>query len=125
MRLDAPLCAHQVECHPLLQQSALRAHAREHDYYLVAYSPLAKGGVTAVPELVEVAEKHDATAAQVALAWLRSKENVVAIPKSATEAHLRENLVARELPLDEGDLERIAAIDREMRYVDPDDAPWN
>jgi 2,5-diketo-D-gluconate reductase B len=123
-RLEAPLFGHQVECHPLFQQAELRAHAREHGYQLVAYSPLAKGDVTDVPELVAVAEKHDATSAQVALAWLRSKENVVAIPKAASEAHIRENLAARELALDEADLERIDAIDREERYVDHHDAPW-
>ena len=123
-RLEAPLFAHQVECHPLLQQEALRAHAREHDYHLVAYSPLAKGEVTEVPELVEIAEKHDATAAQVALAWLRAK-GVAAIPKAASEAHIRENLASREVTLDDEDLERIDDIDREQRYVDHEEAPWH
>ncbi|MBX0324383.1 aldo/keto reductase [Halomicroarcula sp. F13] len=37
--LDAPLFAHQVECHPLLPQEELCAHARELDYTVVAYSP--------------------------------------------------------------------------------------
>jgi diketogulonate reductase-like aldo/keto reductase len=43
--LDAPLFANQIEMHPFLQQSELRAHAKEHDYEIVAYSPLARGGV--------------------------------------------------------------------------------
>ena len=123
--LGEPPFAHQVECHPLLQQDDLRAHAREHDYHLVAYSPLAKGEVSDVPELREVAEKHDATPAQVSLAWLCAKENVVAIPKSESEAHIRENLAARDLELDDEDVERIDAIDREERYVDFEEAPWN
>ncbi len=96
--LDAPLFAHQIECHPLLQQDELRAHAREHGYHLVAYSPLAKGDVTEVPELREVAENHGTTPAQVALAWLLSKETVSAIPKSATPAHIRENFGPRTSP---------------------------
>ena len=123
--LGSPPLAHQVECHPLLQQEELRAHAREHDYYLVAYSPLAKGDVAEVPALREVAEKHDATPAQVALAWLTAKENVVAIPKSASEDHIRENLAARELSLDDEDVATVDAIDREKRYVDFEEAPWN
>ncbi|WP_440005832.1 aldo/keto reductase [Halomicrococcus sp. SG-WS-1] len=122
--LDVPLFAHQVECHPLLQQERLRAVAREHDHYLVAYSPLAKGAVTELPELVEIAEAYDATPAQVALAWLSSKENVVAIPKSTSEAHIRENYEARQLSLSDEDRERIDAIDREERQVDFEDAPW-
>ena len=123
-RLDAPMFAHQVECHPLLPQEKLRGLAREHDHYLVAYSPLAKGNVFDVPELVETAEKYDATPAQVSLAWLLSKENVIVIPKSATEAHIVENYEARELTLDESDIERIDSIDRRERQVDFEDAPW-
>ena len=123
--LDAPVFAHEVECHPLFQQDELREYAREHDHYLVAYSPLAKGRVTEVPEIVDIAEKHDATPAQVSLAWLLSKENVAVIPKSTSETHIRENLAAGGLSLDPEDVERIDAIDREERQVDFPDAPWN
>jgi len=123
-RLDAPLAAHQVECHPLLQQDELRAHADEHGYRLVAYSPLAKGQVFEVPELVEIAEEHDATAAQVSLAWLLAKGAAV-IPKSSSPDHIRENLAARDLTLDEDELARIDDIERRERQVDFDAAPWN
>jgi len=123
--LDAPISAHEVECHPLLQQEELREYAQKHDHHLVAYSPLAKGKVTEVPELVDIADKHGATAAQVSLAWLLSKENVVVIPKSTSEAHIRENYEAQHLTLDEGDIARIDAIDRTARQVDFDGAPWN
>jgi len=124
-RLDAPLFAHQVECHPFLQQDELRAHARENDYTVVAYSPLAKGAVTEAPELVEIADEHDATPAQVSLAWLLSKENVAVIPKASSEAHIRENFAARQLELTDDALDRIDAIDRERRQVDFEEAPWN
>ena len=124
-RLGAPLFAHQVECHPCFQQDELRAHAREHGYHLVAYSPLAKGEVTEVPELRAVAEKHDATPAQVALAWLCSKPAVSAIPKSATPAHIRENYGALQVALDDEDVARVDGIDRRKRYVDFEAAPWN
>ncbi|MFW5963975.1 MAG: aldo/keto reductase [Natronomonas sp.] len=123
--LEAPLFAHQVECHPLFQQDELRALAREHGHHLVAYTPLAKGDVTEVPELVDIAEKHDATPAQVALSWLLSKEPVSAIPKSATPEHIRENFGALEVTLDDEDVARIDGIDREKRYVDFEEAPWN
>jgi len=124
-RLDAPVFAHEVECHPLFQQDALREYAREHDHYLVAYSPLAQGRVTEVPELVEIAEKHDATPAQVSLAWLLAEDHVAVIPKSTSETHIRENLAARDLSLDPEDVERIDAIDRSERQLDFPDAPWN
>lgn len=118
------LFAHQVECHPLLQQEELRSYAREDDHWLVAYSPIARGEVFDVPEIQDVAEKHDATPAQVSLAWLLAKENVAVIPKAATPAHIRENYGAVDLELDEEDVRKIDGIDREYRVVDGDWTPW-
>ena len=122
--LDAPLFAHQVECHPLLPQAELRAYANEHDHHLVAYSPLANGELFGTPELERVAEKRDVSVATVALAWLRSK-GVASIPRTTSDAHLRENLASREFELEPADVEAIDAIDRERRVIDPDVAPWN
>ena len=122
--LDAPVFANQVECHPYLQQDELRAYAREHDHWLVAYSPLARGAIFEDPVLNEIAEKHGATVAQISLAWLLSLENVVAIPKARGE-HIEQNWAAREIDLDETDRERIADLDRGERQVDFEDAPWN
>ena len=117
-----PIEVHQVELHPLLQQEELREHAAENDMALVAYCPVLRGGADEVPELVEIAEKHDATAAQVSLAWIRSK-GVIPIPK-ARGAHIRENWESLELELDEEDVAKIDGIDREERIVDPPFAVW-
>ncbi|WP_158854032.1 aldo/keto reductase [Halorhabdus sp. CUG00001] len=122
--LDVPLFANQVEMHPLLQQDALRAHADEHDYTLVAYSPLARGDVFDVPEVVEVAEKHDVSPAQVSLAWLREK-GVSTIPKATSEGHIRDNFESLALELDDEDVATIDGIEREDRHLDFDVAPWN
>ncbi|MFB6136072.1 MAG: aldo/keto reductase [Halobacteriaceae archaeon] len=123
--LEAPVFANQVEMHPLLQQERLHEHALEHDYWLVAYSPLARGEVFEVPELQEIAEKHGVSEAQVSLAWLTAKENVVAVPKASTREHLRDNWAARDLELDAEDREKIAGIDRTERLLDRAGAPWN
>jgi len=122
--LDSPLFAHQVEMHPLLPQEDLVEHAQTNDYNLVAYSPLARGNVFDIPEVESVATKHDVSPAQVSLAWLRSKDNVHAIPKASSASHIRDNLASLELELDDEDIERIDAIDRTERYVERDGAPW-
>lgn len=118
------IIANQVEMHPLLQQEELLEKCREHDITLVAYSPLARGKVFEIDELQEIAEKHGVSEAQVSLAWLMQKENVVAIPKASSEDHIRDNFQALDLELDEEDIEKIESIDREERMVDPDFAPW-
>ncbi len=110
--LESPIAAHQVEFHPLFQPDGALEHAREHDYPLVAYSPLAGGRVREVEEVVAVAEKHETTPEAVAIAWLCAKENVVVIPKASSRAHLEANLAARELDLETGDLESIDGIER-------------
>jgi 2,5-diketo-D-gluconate reductase B len=122
--LDAPVVAHQVECHPLLQQDDLRRYAREQDHALVAYAPLLRGDAGDVDALAAVAEKHGVTPHQVSLAWLLGLENVVPIPKG-TGDHVAENWAARDVDLDDADRERIAAVDREERLLDPDRAAWN
>jgi diketogulonate reductase-like aldo/keto reductase len=114
--------ANQVEMHPLLQQDELREYADANDVELVAYSPLARGDVFDVPELTDIAEKHDASAAQVSLAWLR-EQGVTAIPKATSEAHIRDNLASLDLQLDAEDLTRIADIEQTDRKVDPDFGP--
>lgn len=123
--LDVPLFAHQVECHPLLQQDRLRAKARDDGHWLVAYSPLARGQVGDVPVLQEIAAAHEVTPYQVSLAWLLSKESVAVIPKATSPSHIRENLGAVDLTLDPAEIDRIDAIDRTDRQVDFEGAPWN
>jgi diketogulonate reductase-like aldo/keto reductase len=124
-RLGEPPAAHQIELHPLCQQEPLREHARRHGYHVVAYAPIARNAVADVPEIRQVAEKHDATPAQVSLAWALSKERVVPVPKSGTPDHIRENYAALGLALDDADLAKIDGIDREERVVDFSNAPWH
>ena len=122
--LESPLFAHQIEMHPLFRQEELCRYARERGHFLVAYSPLARGDVLDIELLQELAHQYDASPAQISLAWLLSKENVVTIPKSTDPEHIRANLEGVELELDPEDVARIDGIEREHRYVERPGAPW-
>lgn len=111
--LDGPIFANQVEYHPLYQPEDALADAQDHDYYLVAYSPLANGRAGDIPEVVAIAEKHDVTPETVCIAWLTAKDNLVTIPKASSEAHLRANREAADLELDPEDHTTIDSIERE------------
>ncbi|MGZ3287265.1 MAG: aldo/keto reductase [Xanthobacteraceae bacterium] len=76
---------------------------------IIAYSPIEQGRLLGHRELKSVAARHDAKPAQVALAWLLRQDGIVAIPKAAKLAHVRENHAALELRLTKEDL---AALDR-------------
>jgi diketogulonate reductase-like aldo/keto reductase len=75
---------------------------------IMAYSPIGQGRMLRHPALTEVAERHGATPAQVALAWVLRQDMVNAIPRAGTPEHVRDNSGALELHLDAHDL---AALD--------------
>ena len=71
----------------------------------MAYCPLSQAGALLhEPVLRQVAERHGATAAQIALAWTLRQDGVIAIPKAASRAHLRDNAVAAAIALNVDDL---------------------
>ena len=111
--LDSPVAAHQVEHHPLFWRAELVADASEHGHQLVAYSPLASGKAFDLPPVREAAAAHGVTPAQVCLAWVLARDEVVAVPKASTSAHLRSNLGASTVALTDEEVERIDGIERE------------
>jgi diketogulonate reductase-like aldo/keto reductase len=82
---------------------------QRHAMPLMAYCPIDRGRAAGDAALQQVAERHGATATQVALAWVMQQRGVMAIPKAVREAHLRENFASLALHLSAEDL---AAIDR-------------
>ena len=74
----------------------------------MAYSPVEQGRLVGHPALDDVAGRHGATGAQVALAWLLRRPGLMVIPKAGTVAHVAENRGAADLALTEDDL---AALD--------------
>ena len=75
---------------------------------VMAYSPVEEGLLThAHPVLKAVAERHDATPAQIALAWVIRADGVIAIPKAADSKHVRENRGAADIKLTKRDLDEL------------------
>jgi len=87
---------------------------RERGIPVMAYSPFvsAPPALTRLlghPALKAVAARHDATPAQIALAWLLHQPGVVAIPKAVQPAHIRDNRAAYDLALAPDDLRALDA----------------
>lgn len=119
------IATNQVELHPYLQNRAVAAFAREHGIHVTAYMPLAYGKVVEDPVIGSIAQRLQATPAQVTLAWLLAKGYAV-IPSSTRRANLASNLAASRLRLDAGDIAAIDALERGERLVSPDFAPaWD
>jgi diketogulonate reductase-like aldo/keto reductase len=67
---------------------------RERGVPVMAYSPLEQGRLLQHRGLRQFAQARGITVAQAALAWLLAKDDVIAIPKTATPKRLAENLGA-------------------------------
>ncbi len=119
----APVVCNQVEYHPYLGQQTLLEIARENDLMLTAYSPLARGRAADDPTLREIADRHDKSAAQVALRWLLQQERVATIPKAAGHDHRVANAEIFDFELSDEEMETIFELDEGQRIIDPSFAP--
>lgn len=121
----------QVELHPYLQQPALVAYCRSEGIHLTAYSPLGspdrpaglkvdgEPALLSDPVVTAIAARHEASPAQVLLAWALAQGHAV-IPKSIHPGRLAQNLAAASLTLDEEALASLSGLDRHRRYVSGD-----
>jgi len=112
------IATNQIELSPYLQNRTLTAYLDAQGIAVTSYMTLAYGKVLNDPVLADIAAKHDATVAQVALAWALQLGYAV-IPSSTKRENLASNLLARDLALDADDMARIAALERGGREVDP------
>ena len=82
-----------------------------HGLPVMAYSPLGGPGANLLrnPTLARIGEAHGCSAAAVALAWTIRGGNVIAIPKSGSVAHVKENAVALKLTLTPEELQSVEA----------------
>jgi diketogulonate reductase-like aldo/keto reductase len=83
--------------------------SRQRGIPLMAYSPVDQGVLARNASLEAIAARHDATPAQLALAWVMAQDGVIAIPKASKQEHIRQNVAALDIELTREDL---AEIDR-------------
>ncbi|ESY87302.1 hypothetical protein X739_04670 [Mesorhizobium sp. LNHC220B00] len=83
--------------------------SRERGIPLMAYSPVEQGALARNSRLDAIAACHNATPAQIALAWVMHQDGVIAIPKASSQEHVRQNFAALDIKLTSGDL---ADLDR-------------
>jgi 2,5-diketo-D-gluconate reductase B len=118
-----PLVCNQIEMHPFLDQSKVVAACRQHDMAVVAYSPIARGGVKNDKVLARIGRAHEKdkvpkTAAQVSLRFL-VQQRIAVIPRTSRIERLSENLAIFDFELSEAEMTEIAALaHRDGRIVD-------
>jgi 2,5-diketo-D-gluconate reductase B len=115
-----PLVTNQVEHHPYLDQSKIKAACRRHGLILTAHCPLGRGRLPGDPVLSEIGRRAGKTAAQVALRWAIQQEAIVPIPRSTNPARIAENVDIFDFTLSDDEVARIDALKRPgSRIADP------
>jgi diketogulonate reductase-like aldo/keto reductase len=113
----------QIELHPYFAQSAVQAFGAEHGILTQAWSPI--GGITFYrdgehtstledPVIVDIAEAHGKTPAQVMLRWGLQQGRSV-IPKSTKPARIAENIDVFDFELTGDELAAIDGLDTGRR----------
>lgn len=106
-----PLSCNQVENHPYLDQSKMRATCAKHGMALIAYCPLGRGGdLFQERVIVDAARNHSKSSAQIVLRWHVQHEGGGAIPKTSTPERLQENLDVFDFCLSNEEMKAISSL---------------
>ena len=113
----------QVELHPYFSQILLVEFCLSTGILVTAYSPLgsrhlikSEAGLTREPVIINIAQKHDCTPAQILLAWGMQRGTAV-IPKSVNNERIFENYNAINVELDSVDFIEIEILERNLRIA--------
>ena len=107
----------QVEAHPYFPQTELKKVLAQTGMGLMAWYPLGHGDKALIGESVfgELAEKYGKSNAQIILRWHVQSGNIV-IPGSKNPDHIRDNFDIFDFELTGEDMEKIAEVDKNVRY---------
>ncbi len=121
-----PLVCNQIEVHPFINQDKVLAACKKHGMAVVAYVPIARGKVPGAEVLERIGKAHGKSSAQVSLRYL-VQLGCIPIPRTATPAHLKENLDVFDFNLSDAEMAELKALNAtNMRVVNPPHAPvWD
>ncbi|MEM9016799.1 MAG: aldo/keto reductase [Verrucomicrobiota bacterium] len=120
----------QVEMHPYLTQQNLLRYCQENEIVVTAFSPFGASSYVPLsmadaneslfddPDIAGIAASHGKTVGQIALRWAVQR-GTVAIPKTQTLAHLKENIAIYDFALSEEEMLCIDQMNRDRRFNDP------
>ena len=112
----------QVELHTGFTQPELREYHAKHGILTEAWAPLGRGEILSELAITEIAEAHDATPGQVALAHLLA-HGISVIPKTANPERLVENFGALDVALSDGEVARLDQVQGHRQSKDPREFP--
>ena len=107
-----PIVANQMNYNVLYKDEVnedFKEYCNQHDIHLVAYQPIKRQEVLENKVIQGIAKAHNATPAQVALAWLIAR-GALPIPKATNKKHIDDNVASVELELTTSELKELSKI---------------
>ena len=104
-----PIVTNQIEWHPYLDETKVKAACDKHGIAVTAYCPIARGRAGGDEVLAGIGKKHGKTAAQVSLRWL-IQQNAIVIPRTSKVERLSENMAVFDFALDQADMAAIGRL---------------
>jgi 2,5-diketo-D-gluconate reductase A len=105
----------QIELHPLLNQTELRATNAGYGIVTEAYGPLGIGNLLGNPTIGSIAQAHGKTPAQVLIRWSIQLGNVV-IPRSSSPERIKSNLEVFDFELSDDEMATLNGMDDGTRF---------
>lgn len=122
---EGEIAVNQFELNPLFQNRILADFCQSCGVAVTCYLPIARGRLSAVPAIAEIARRLGATGEQVGLAWELAR-GYGAIPTSGQADRIVANLAARDLQLTPYDIATIDTLAQEPRVIAPEWGPaWD
>jgi 2,5-diketo-D-gluconate reductase B len=121
-----PLVCNQIEVHPFINQDKVLAKCKALGMAVVAYVPIARGKVPGAEVIERIGKAHGKSSAQVSLRYL-IQLGCIPIPRTATPAHMKENLEVFDFALSDAEMAQLKALNvTNLRVVNPPHAPvWD
>lgn len=111
----------QLECHPYAQRSHWQKVLKKHNIAQENWFPLggreSNGAVLADEELVKIAQKHNKSVAQIIIRW-HIQNGFIVIPGASDPEYIKENIEVFDFALDDADMAKISALNKEKRFYD-------
>ena len=107
---ETPIVNNQVPC-SLSERSYIKngvlEYCQKNNIFFTAYSPMEEGRLRSNKILEAIAKAHEATAYQIALAWVISHPRIITIPMSANPKHIKQNFESGNIELTEDEIDRL------------------
>lgn len=109
----------QIECHPYAQRLAMREKVKPYGIHITCWFPLggamSNGALLKDPTIMQIAEAHGKTPAQVILRW-HMQEGFSAIPGASNPDYIKENIAIFDFELTNGEMEQMRGLNKEKRF---------